>query len=96
MKTFEYYDITCALTHNIDTCERCKKCGDDCTKIRLDMVEYVKALHKAIDKACEELAKRGRNCVSCNFEDCSNFELNPLCEDKKFWKEYLLKESEKQ
>ncbi|MBQ0112994.1 MAG: hypothetical protein KBT03_07680 [Bacteroidales bacterium] len=50
MKTFDYYDITCALTHNIDTCERCKRCGDDCMKIRLEMVEYVKTLHKALDK----------------------------------------------
>lgn len=51
---------------------------------------------KALDKACEELANRGRNCVSCNFEDCSDFELDPICENKNFWKEYLLKESEKE
>lgn len=35
-----YYEITCALTHNIDACEHCKKCdGANSGEIRINMVE---------------------------------------------------------
>lgn len=73
MKTFKWYDITCALTHDIETCEHCRKCGDDGAKIRVEMVEYVKTLDKALDIACSYNV--------CFLEECDRLPTHRTCKD---------------
>lgn len=35
-----YCNLTCALTHSIDTCDKCKKCkGDNGVAIRLELIK---------------------------------------------------------
>lgn len=37
-----YYEISCALTHDVNTCDHCKKCeGANSGEIRLNMVEKI-------------------------------------------------------
>lgn len=93
MRKFEWYDITCALTHSIETCEHCKKCGKDGASIRLEMVEYVKALDKAFDNACDELNK----VFYCNtLWECENTDDNLVYKScGECIKKHLLEESEK-
>lgn len=97
MKNFKSYDITCALTHDLQVCEHCKQCGEY-PDVRMEMADYVERLEKALDKACELIDTK----YDCPFEeyeyqfkdkrDCY------LCDNKsnECWKEYLLKESEKE
>ena len=94
MKTFEWYDITCALTHDIETCEHCKKCGDDGAKIRTEMVEYVKVLDNALDNACQKL----NDCFYCNtLWECENTdEKQKYSSCNECIKAHILKESENQ
>lgn len=51
MKNFKFYDITCALTHDLQVCEHCKQCGEY-PDVRMEMADYVERLEKALDKIC--------------------------------------------
>lgn len=46
MTNYELYtSIVCALTHNLDVCDGCKKCGNNCGEVRVKLIsELAKAL----------------------------------------------------